>query len=245
MSSAQNALAPNIYGVHIPGLLHTPRRALSVDAKPPVKTDARAELRTAQRRYIALVLKRDPQQRTLSQIAKAGGLNHTTLTRFYNNPVEDRLLESMTIQIIARTTGVTPPPELMAGAAGLAEETAEPYEAPAGDPYSRAIQALLRGRNTADPLVLRTRALEDAGFFPGDIVILDQAAAPAGGDVVCANVYDRNKLAAETVWRIFQPPYLIAASRDPAYRKPLYVDGEHVLIRGVVTDQLRRRASAA
>lgn len=239
MSSAPNALAPKIWRGHIPVGLAATRRVPLADR--PTKTATRTALREAQRRYLDTVLRLT--RRTLSDIAREGGLNHTTLTRFYNRPSDDRLLETMTINIIAKVTGIAPPAELLAGPIGGLAEQAEPYEAAPNDPLSRAVQALLRGRTSADPWVLRTRALEDAGLLPGDIVILDQAVQPVSGDVVCAQVYDRS--GAETVWRIYQPPYLVAASRDPAYRRPLYVDGQHVLIRGVVTDQLRRRQAAA
>lgn len=248
MSSAANDIAPNMMGAYTRRHVHAPLSvAVMMTPTPPLRS-TREALRAAQRRYLDLVLAKDPQRRSLSEIARAGGLNHTTLTRFYNKPDEDRLLETMTLQAIARSTGIPVPADVLGGAGGapgLTESEALPYSATDGDPHSRAIEALMRGRNAADPLILQTRALEDAGYLPGDVVILDQAALPAAGDAVCAQIYDRSGLSAETVWRIFQPPFLVAASRDPAFRRPIVVDGEFVLIRGVITDTLRRRPDAA
>lgn len=77
--------------------------------------------------------------------------------------------------------------------------------------------------------------------MPGDVVVVDLAATPTRGDVVCAQVYRWHEGKAETVFRIFEPPYLVAASAAPALRMPLVVDNDRVMIKGVVTHSLRAR----
>ena len=43
------------------------------------------------------------------------------------------------------------------------------------------------------------------------------------------------------MFRIFQPPYLLAASSDPTLMRPLVLDGETVEIKGVVINSIRDR----
>jgi len=43
----------------------------------------------------------------------------------------------------------------------------------------------------------------------------------------------------DTVFRIYEPPYLIAATTLSHYRRPLLVDNDRVTITGVVTDLIR------
>ena len=62
------------------------------------------------------------------------------------------------------------------------------------------------------------------------------------GDVVCAQVYDWSTGRAETVFRIFEPPYLVSASSDPQFLRPLVVDDDKVHIKGVVIQTYRSRS---
>jgi len=89
-----------------------------------------------------------------------------------------------------------------------------------------------------DPWVMKSRALEHAGYLPGDILIVDLNAKPQDGDAVCAQIYDRNGKT-ETAFRIYEYPFLIAASADPDLRRPVLVDNERASIRGVVMASIR------
>lgn len=200
--------------------------------------DTKAALRDAQRAYIRRAVELDPKRRSLTEIAREGGLNHSTLTRFMNNAAHKGTLDTLTILRVAEVTGVQPDASVAGGAVVAFREDAEPYSSSAQDNLATAVKSLIRGRTTADAWVLRSRAVELAGYVPGDVVILDQAEQPQNGDLVCAQVYDRRG-GAETIWRIYEAPYLTAASPDPALRKPILVDGHMVLIRGVVTESLR------
>lgn len=217
-------------------------------AKPKLagKSDAARALRDAQKRYLELVRSRTGL--SLSEISRRANVSPSTVTRFMNAADYQGTLATLTISQIAEATGVPAAAAAMGGVAGgeaFAEGEAEPYVA--GEQVGavdRALAALRLGRNAADPWVLRTRALEDAGYLPGDLVIVDLNAVPAAGDPVCAQVYDWEKMRAETVFRLYEEPYLVGASRDPAFRKPMLVDGKSVVIKGVLTDLLRPRRAA-
>lgn len=78
-----------------------------------------------------------------------------------------------------------------------------------------------------------------AGFLPGDQMIVDANATPHRGDAVIAQIYDWRAETAQTVLRLYLPPYLTRPSvRAEA---PLTVDGEHVIIKGTVVASWRVR----
>lgn len=105
----------------------------------------------------------------------------------------------------------------------------------------RAVRELIRGRSGRDPWVNRSHALELAGILPGDILIVDMNLQPRPKDVVCAQIYSRGGVSAETVFRIYEPPYLVTQSLRYGTQKPVPVDGNDVVILGVVDGMLRRR----
>lgn len=89
---------------------------------------------------------------------------------------------------------------------------------------------------------LTTRALELAGFKPGDVVRLDMKAVPEPGDAVFAQVYNFELGTAETRFRLYDPPYLVTRTMDPSVNdRPLYVDGERVVIMGPIVRTVRTR----
>lgn len=127
--------------------------------------------------------------------------------------------------------------EQLTRSAGLAQPEAVPYQAEPGD--AAIIQALAPDARRADLWEMRSRALNLAGILPGDIMIVDLAPfIAAADDIVCAQRY-RPGGEAETVFRIFDPPYLVAVSNDTDFRKPLLID-DHVSIMGRVLASFRR-----
>jgi transcriptional regulator with XRE-family HTH domain len=125
-------------------------------------------------------------------------------------------------------------------AGGFRDAEMVEYTSPtAADPRLAALAALADGRN-CHPWLIRGRALVLAGYLPGDLVLVDHDINdPKRDAVVCAQVYDWEAASARTVLRLFAPPYLVAASPDPAYRKPELVDGDRVMIKGVVVASIR------
>ncbi len=195
-----------------------------------------------QRAYLASVMERTGWNQT--ELAQRAGLDPSTLSRFLNGGREGHALRPGTIRKIQAASGLTASGEIIPPAAqGFAESEASPLEVTAQSPLNAIIAALGQGRVNIDPWTLQSRALEGAGYRPGDIFLVALDETPAAGDVVCAQIYDWTKGRAETLFRIFQPPYLIAATGDPQLMRPHLVDDGAVTIKGVVLHSLRGRAS--
>jgi hypothetical protein len=178
-------------------------------------------------------------------LAIAAGLAPTTLTRFLNNPEHASALSARTIAAIERQTGVRFG-GANAPAQALREREAVRYvPTEDGDVPQEMLETVSRKANGLDPWVLRSRALEAAGYMPQDILVVDLNARPQPGDIVCAQAYDWKSSNAETLFRIWEPPSLVTATYDPMLRKALVVDDHNVMIRGVVVASLRRRQGRA
>lgn len=129
---------------------------------------------------------------------------------------------------------------------GFAEAEAIPFTTrtlDAGDPIAAAVEAMCANRNAADAWVMKSRALEAIGYQPGDILIVDMNQAPQPGDVVCANIIDWQRGGTETVFRVFQPPCLVAAPVAAGFLKPYMID-QNVVIKGTVIATLCPRRPA-
>lgn len=163
-----------------------------------------------------------------------------TLSMFVS-PRAKHNLSSGNVRKIERATGL----RFGAGESHLVarENEAEPYRAESdADPFGAIVAAAVGGANHLAPWRLASRALEAAGYLPGDALIVDLNAAAEPGDVVCAQRYNWRAMTAETVFRIFEPPAtLVSATLDPALRRPILVDDEHVKIKGVVVASVRPR----
>jgi transcriptional regulator with XRE-family HTH domain len=182
---------------------------------------------------------------TPTALARRAGVAQSTLTRFLNND-DAPMLGLRSISKIAHAAGVppigVPAKDAPAINVGLTEGDGQPFAAPQRSKMARAIDALIDGQSAVDPWIIRSRALEDAGLLPGDIAIVSLNALPRPSDVVCAQFYRWSEGKAETLFRIYEPPYIIAASRDLDLRRPLLIDNDRVVIKGVVTAVLRIRA---
>jgi len=199
------------------------------------------------REFVRLVVARMAKPPT--RIALELGIAPSTLTRLLNAPEgSTATLHARTVRKLEEYSNIRLGGGDSSASAfrGFAED-AVPFDAKSADPaVSAALKALIGGRKAADPWTIRTRALERIGFLPGDIVIVDLGRRPEAGDAVCAQVYDWRHAAAETVMRLYEPPYLVAASLDEGLRRPLMVDGAQVVIKGVLLPhRLRPVAPAA
>lgn len=189
---------------------------------------------------------------TLTELARRSKVHQTTLTRFWNDDLGKSTLSARTVSMLAETTGYEPyarpdPARRRAGAPipiGDGEPLPGEPDILRGD-IDAAVRAVIAGRNEMFPWLIKTRALEGVGYVPGDVAIVDTMAKPRRGDAVCAQVYDWPAGRAETVLRLFEPPYLVAATSDPTLLRPHYVDDEKVVIKGVVTGLFRPRRAAA
>lgn len=184
---------------------------------------------------------------TPTSLARKAGIAQSTLTRFLNEEEDGPMLTLRTVSKIAHVVGmapegfVTPPVDIVPS--GLREGEAVPLDSLSSlDAHvQESLDALTRGRNAADVWRLTTSALAQIGYLPGDFIVVDLGIVAEAGDVVCAQHYAWPTASAETIFRIYEPPYLVAAGNDPALRRPLVVDGERVIIKGVVTELMRTR----
>mgnify|MGYP001005083022 CR=1 FL=1 len=124
---------------------------------------------------------------------------------------------------------------------GFAESDAAPF---AGAPQQQrevtGIAAVFGQRHGVDVWQIKSNSMALAGYLPGDFMIVDthQADRVQPGDVVVAQVYNRNGTA-KTVLRRWAPPVLVAAA-PPGADEPVYVvDNDNVSIRGKVTASWR------
>lgn len=167
-----------------------------------------------------------------TQLAHQAGLTTSTVTRLFRNDYKGTL-NAATIAKLSRATGISAPPNL-GGIEGAVTGFHEPEITPAvaGEYHSSP--------NLTD-WIINGNSLVLAGYMPGDRITVDDSASPKPGDVVVAQLYNNERGTAETVIRIWQPPYLTTASITVEDRKPVLVDGQNALIRGVVIKMLRLR----
>lgn len=188
-----------------------------------------------QRQWIQRIL--DRQGITPTELARRAGLDPSTLTRFMGGERDGHMLSARTVRKIEK---VAEPRETKREEA---REEAVPYVAGGMPPSatSAAIAAIKAGRNGVDAWVVSTDDLESLRIFNADILIVDFNAEPRVGDIVCAQIYDWQKGGAKTVFRLYEPPFLLSGSMATAARRPEAVDGRNVQIRGVVVARLSGR----
>ena len=169
-------------------------------------------------------------------LAIKAGLAPTTLTRFLNNPEHATALSARSIAAVENITNIRYASEIRPRLLRASE--ADLYEPEASTPLAKRVQAMLSGNLNA--WTLRSRALETVGFMPGDIVIVDLGEVAQPGDAVCAQIYDAHALKAETVFRLYEPPFLHAATFDRLQSAPILID-QNVGIKGPVVMSIRPR----
>lgn len=223
-------------GASVAGIMTQPKR-------PPEQ----AQLDTDQRAFLERVLARTGW--TATELARKAKLDHSTLSRFLTGGREGHALRHSTIRKIELASGLAfmggLAPEqaaMVSGGEGFAESEATPLALM--DVQDPLLMAAVNGRNNVDPWLLRSRALENLGYRPGDTLLVELGVTPRQGDIVCAQVYDWQKGNAETVFRSFLPPYLVAQTGDVRLQRPMLVDDHHVVIKGVVTLSFRQRQAA-
>jgi len=179
---------------------------------------------------------------SIRRLAQGSKVDPSTLSRFLNNEEVEHDLSRKTIEGIERFSRIPYGAQadgLSVGAFSDSEGT--PYEIGRktnDDTVDSNIRYALQNRPGVDPWTLKTRALELYGYLPGDVLLVDLNAEPEDGDIVVAQNYD---LRTETVFRLYQKPYLLAGANDRIVRPPLVEDGRRVVIKGVVIAQYRQR----
>lgn len=201
---------------------------------------AMSDLREEQRVWLRRVLEQTGW--SMNALAKKAKVSTPTISVFLNDETKSHNLTARTIAAIERASGMRYGPDPRP--AGMRESEAEPFDRRQSNAYLDPWSAI-GGANGVDPWTLRSRALEVAGYLPGDVLLVDLSAEPKPGDVVCAQVYDWARSTAQTVFRLWEPPYLQVATLDPTLRKIFVVDNSNVVIKGVVVSSIRGRQARA
>jgi transcriptional regulator with XRE-family HTH domain len=192
-----------------------------------------------QHAFIELVLSKTGWSQT--DLAHRAGLDPSTLSRFLTKGREGHAMRPSTIHRISNAAGIPFGDEGLPHIEGMAESEADPYVYETANHQAAAIRALCANRENVDAWTLNSRAIEGAGYRPGDILLVGLGETPLAGDVVCAQVYDWAKGRAETIFRIYQPPALVAATSEANLLKPYLISDTSVAIKGIVLHVLRSR----
>lgn len=94
--------------------------------------------------------------------------------------------------------------------------------------------------------LVKSRALELAGYLPGDMIEFDTGKRPRGGEPVVAQVHD-DAGGAETVLRLYRPPFLTVHTADPGIDpRPIQLDpsGARVKMMGGFVQMIRQPPSS-
>jgi transcriptional regulator with XRE-family HTH domain len=189
--------------------------------------------------YIATVLSKTGWSQT--DLAHRSGLDPSTLSRFLTKTRDGRALRASSVQRIARITGIAFGDIVPANENSFSEGEAAPYEYALENELDAAIRALCQNRENTDAWILKSRALENAGYRIDDVLIVGLGQPPFAGDVVCAQIYNWSTGEAETIFRIYQPPALISSSNDPETQKPFLLSDSAVSVKGIVLHSVRTR----
>jgi hypothetical protein len=184
-------------------------------------------------------LKLDP-----TLVAERAGLAGTTLTRLVNNSGYRGTLRSTTIRRLTEAYGVPSPEEFARGAKFPGAE-AEPVDLKASPELTPVLHALAGENHNLELWRLRTDMLAAAGYLAGDILLVDPHGTPKPHDVVSAQIFEIARTTSVTIWRVYDPPYLVSAGLDRIGWKPMAVDGERVRLTGVVKYMIRPHSLSA
>ncbi|MEM7741417.1 MAG: hypothetical protein AAF225_11525 [Pseudomonadota bacterium] len=165
-----------------------------------------------------------------NQIASAAGLQPSTLYRFLD-PGSDTELRAHTEGKIRAAFAL---PRLTQS--GFCEPEAVPIESGPSlpDPETLATESLGLFR-------IQSRSMEAADILPGDVITVALNQEPKPHDIVCAQIFDPVTGEAETLFRWFEPPFLVAGSAAAHLRKPLLIDDNTVVVRGPAVSLFRQR----
>ncbi len=164
---------------------------------------------------------------TLAQAAK---IDPSTLYRFMSD--DNHQMRRVTVARIAKVAKVEPPEF-----AGLSAGDAREYD------LGKLPDTSLPGIDAPNLAAVKVSndAMKLSGVAEGDILVIDRKRTARAGDIVVAQLYDFRLGTADTIIRIYEPPYLIPNTDNPEHRRPLLVDNERVQITGVAVRQIRVR----
>lgn len=229
-------------------MLHVTPPAHNLRVVENVITETKDIVREAQLAWLRDVLRQSKMTQTA--LAKKIGRDASTLSKFLSpNARAGHTLSSDIIAGISRVTGIAAvdQPAVPMAPRGFQEPDAAPFRADAHrqSDVIESVMHMVTQKNSVDAWTMQSRALETIGIMPGDILMVDLNATARAGDTVCAQIYDWPQNQARTVFRLYESPFLVAATSDRALMRPELVDQEKVIILGVVVATLRPRQAAA
>lgn len=178
---------------------------------------------------------------SINAIAKRARVSVANLNKLVNQPDFPHPM-SETVKIkISRATGIDLPgdePKATPSAPkqGMKEPEARPFVLQSAD---------IERKNGVDWWKINTNLLDAEGILSGDLVEIDLNATPKPNDCVIAQMTVGGGKEVETIVRKFEPPMLTCHTVARQYPKPEYVDGERIIIMGVVTEVRRVLRSTA
>ena len=186
------------------------------------------DLRQVQKDWIERVLA--SRKWGAGEWAELAGLSPSTVSRFLKSKDHKFLLTFKTLSKLAAVAKVAMP-------------TARPENDLPGfaEPELLAIVGPSEATPNRSVWQIKGQSMQFAGFLAGDSIEFDHIIMPHIDDIVLAQVYDNTRGTAETVMRVYAPPYLLAAASHPSAYPPLYVDGNNVKIVGVMVKSWRER----
>jgi len=127
-------------------------------------------------------------------------------------------------------------------------------KAPAADETSGDVETYAANDDQVEPPLkptpgqtvfrVRSRALELAGYLPGDAILVDPRTPARSGDAVCAQIQNLETGELENRLRVYEAPYLLTRTMDPQSNdRPIYVDNERAKIIGPIVKAMRVRAA--
>lgn len=174
---------------------------------------------------------------TPTELARRADLNPSTLTRFMGGERDGHMLSARTMRKLETIASRHEPRRLEM------REDAVPFAAEnmQGSPLTAAVAAMRHGRNGLESWVVSSNQLETLRLYEGDVLLVDLNAEPRAGDIVCAQLYDWTRRAKRTVFRLYEPPFLLSGGISGRDRGPVAVDGQNVVVKGVVVARLSPR----
>jgi hypothetical protein len=172
------------------------------------------------------------------QVATKSGAAPSTIYRALDTE-GDFVMSTTILAKISRAFGEPMPSGISSGAAapahGFSDEDVIAFVGSTPDMPPKSEDNHYRARVMSDVLNLEH-------IRPGDVLDFDMKMEPRAGDIVVAHYYQRHG-APETLLRVYQPPYLLTRSTNPAIDpRPMLVDNERVVIVGTFVRLMRERA---
>lgn len=175
--------------------------------------------------------------KTPNAIAKKAGVSVANLGKLLNQADWPHPLSETVKLKISRAWDVPLPGAPMATpkkeSRGFAEPEAVRYRPEPGQMLPQATG------NGLDWWELRTNFLDLEGLLPGDKVLIDLNRPAKNNDIVIAQLTVESGRV-ETIIRKFEAPMLTCHSTSRVYPRPEFVDGERVIIMGVVAEARRK-----